>query len=75
MGGHSIFLPHWYGGDPPTTIDLDTEILIETLRFPCIFENRKLKKSIVTWAGNTMLNYSLIFEIYLGTHRRTASRQ
>ena len=61
-GGRSLhFLRHWYGRDPPTTIDLDTEILIETLRFTCVFENRKFKKSIVTWAGNTTLNYFILF--------------
>ena len=33
MGGQCIFLSHWYGGDPPTTLDLDTEIFKEKLRF------------------------------------------
>ena len=61
-GGRSLQFPrHWYRKDPPTTIDLDTEIFIETLPFSCVFENRKLKKSIVTWAGNTILNYFILF--------------
>ena len=38
--------------------DLDTEILKENLRFSCVFEKRKFKKSIVTW---TKEYYSDVF--------------
>jgi hypothetical protein len=32
----TIFLRHWNGGDPPATIDLDTEMFKERL---CVLEN------------------------------------
>ena len=44
MGGHFISLSHWHSGDPPTTLDLDTEIFEENICFSCIFGNEKFQK-------------------------------
>ena len=47
-GGRSLFFQAiCYGGDPPTTLDLDTEILKKVTFAMCVC--KKFEKSIVTW--------------------------
>ena len=43
MGGHFNFLSHWHGGDPPATLDLDTEIWKENQVFHVFLKKEKSK--------------------------------
>ena len=56
MGGHCMLPSHWHGGDPPATLDSDTESFKEKLGFSCICERRRIGKVIVTWAETIFMN-------------------
>ena len=49
MGGQCILLSHWHGGDPPATLDLDTERWKKYV-FHVFMKLEESKKTIVTLA-------------------------
>ena len=60
MGGHCIFLSHWYGANPPTTLDLDTEIFKEKLRFHVFLKIENSKNQYYNCNSIFQLSYQVM---------------